>query len=68
MSQGIQKLTVGVDRGIVDHSIAIVPLSILQEGHRVGEVAQQAQRAVAKAQLQAVVQAQLPAVAFVVGR
>ena len=32
----------------------------MQEGHRVGEVAQQAQRAVAKAQL--------PAVAFVVGR
>lgn len=68
MSQGIQKLTVGVDRDIVDHSIAIVPLSILQEGHRVGEVAQQAQRVVAKAQLQAVVQAQLQAVASVVGR
>jgi hypothetical protein len=67
MSQGIQKLTVGVDRGIVDHSIAIVPLSILQGGHQVGEVAQQAQRAVAKAQLQAVAQVQ-QAVASVVGR
>ena len=42
MSQGIQKLTVGVDRGIVDRSIAIVPSTILQEDHLVGEEVQQA--------------------------
>ena len=35
MSQGIQKLTVGVDRGIVGRSIAIVPSTILQEDHLV---------------------------------
>ena len=31
MSQGIQKLTAGVDRGIVGRNIAIAPWSILLE-------------------------------------
>ena len=34
MSQGIQKLTVGVDRGIVGHSIATVPWSSPQAVHQ----------------------------------
>ena len=38
MSQGIQKLTVGVDLGIVDHSIAIVPWSSPQAVHHAAMV------------------------------
>ena len=68
MSQGIQKLTAGVDRGIVGRSIAIVPSTILQEDHLVGEEVQQQPLAVAQVQQQVVAQVRLPAVASVVGR
>ena len=60
MSQGIQKLTAGVDRGIVGRNIAIVPSTILQEDHLVEVEVQQQPLAVA--------QVRLPAVASVVGR
>lgn len=68
MSQGIQKLTVGVDRGIVGRSIAIVPSTILQEDHLVEVEVQQQPLAVAQVRQQVVAQVRLPAVASVVGR
>ena len=69
MNQGIQKLTAGVDRGIVGRNIAIVPSTILQEDHLVEVEVQQQPLAVAQVQQQVVGQVRLPAVvASVVGR